>query len=611
MKLADYIINYLSEIGVKEVFVVYGAANGSLIDAFTRNDNIRYVATMHEQGAGFAAEGYAKISKNIGVAIATSGPGGMNFVTPVGNCFYDSVPCLFITGQIKTKYMRPDESIRQIGFQETDIISVVKPLTKYAKLVEDPNSIKYELQKAIYLAKNGRPGPVFLDIPIDVQKEDIQPDELIGFDEELEEACYNTKRIEQQIDRFLEDLSNAKRPCLMIGGGVRLANAEKEILELGRALKIPCFPTWNALDIIASNFEYYGGRIGTYGGAGRNFGVQNSDLLLAIGSRISGRITGGEPHLFARGAKKYMVDVDGPAMQRKLQQLPFDECILSDAKLFIRLMLEKIKGRALPDYSKWNDRVMQWKVKYDPVTKDMYEASQYIHPYAFLRILSEEMGPNDILAGDCGGNIVAINHSFETKTGQHYFTNNGNSPMGFSFAGGMGAAFVAGETQNVVCVIGDGGMNMNIQEIQTVLNYGVKLKTIILNNHIYGITKAFQETNFEGRSEACGPKGYNPPDFIKVAKAYGIDTMVIDDGTNYGKVRQQIRDFLDHDSAVICDVNCHEYHTYEPKIVGWETPIEDMYPYLPREEFYSNMEIPPLEISKDPPMPSIFNKKEG
>ena len=611
MKLADYIINYLSEIGVKEVFVVYGAANGSLIDAFTRSDNIRYVATMHEQGAGFAAEGYAKISKNIGVAIATSGPGGMNFVTPVGNCFYDSVPCLFITGQIKTKYMRPDESIRQIGFQETDIISVVKPLTKYAKLVEDPNSIKYELQKAIYLAKNGRPGPVFLDIPIDVQKEDIQPDELIGFDEELEEACYNTKRIEQQIDRFLEDLSNAKRPCLMIGGGVRLANAEKEILELGRALKIPCFPTWNALDIIASNFEYYGGRIGTYGGAGRNFGVQNSDLLLAIGSRISGRITGGEPHLFARGAKKYMVDVDGPAMQRKLQQLPFDECILSDAKLFIRLMLEKIKGRALPDYSKWNDRVMQWKVKYDPVTKDMYEASQYIHPYAFLRILSEEMGPNDILAGDCGGNIVAINHSFETKTGQHYFTNNGNSPMGFSFAGGMGAAFVAGETQNVVCVIGDGGMNMNIQEIQTVLNYGVKLKTIILNNHIYGITKAFQETNFEGRSEACGPKGYNPPDFIKVAKAYGIDTMVIDDGTNYGKVRQQIRDFLDHDSAVICDVNCHEYHTYEPKIVGWETPIEDMYPYLPREEFYSNMEIPPLEISKDPPMPSIFNKKEG
>jgi len=610
MKLADYIINYLSDIGVKEVFVVYGAANGSLIDAFTRNDDIRYVATMHEQGAGFAAEGYAKVSKNIGVAIATSGPGGMNFVTSVGNCFYDSVPCLFITGQIKTKYMRPEETIRQIGFQETDIISVVKPLTKYAKLVDDPKSIKYELQKAIYLAKSGRPGPVFLDIPIDVQKEDINPNELIGFDEELHEVHYNIKRIEQQIDDFLIDLYKAERPCLMIGGGVRLANAEEDILKLARLLKIPCFPTWNALDIIASDFEYYGGRIGTYGGAGRNFGIQNSDLLLAIGSRISGRITGGEPHLFARGAKKFMVDVDAAAMQRKLQQLPFDECIFSDAKLFIKLMIERIEScvTPIPDYSSWLNKVAVWKVKYDPVTEDMYEASQYIHPYAFLRILSEEMGPNDILAGDCGGNIVAINHSFETKTGQHYFTNNGNSPMGFSFAGAMGAAFVANETQNVVCVIGDGGMNMNIQEIQTVLNYGVKLKTIILNNHIYGITKAFQEVNFEGRSEACGPKGYNPPDFIKIAKAYGIDTMVIDDGTSYDKVRRQIREFLDHDSSVICDVNCHEYHTYEPKIVGWETPIEDMYPYLPREEFYSNMEIAPLEISKNPPMPSIFNK---
>ncbi len=173
----------------------------------------------------------------------------------------------------------------------------------------------------------------------------------------------------------------------------------------------------------------------------------------------------------------------------------------------------------------------------------------------------------------------------------------------------MGACFVASEDQNVVCVIGDGGMNMNIQEIQTVLNYGVKLKTIILNNHIYGITKAFQEVNFEGRSEACGPKGYNPPDFIKIAKAYGIDTMVIDDGSDYENVRKQIREFLDHDSAVICDVNCHEYHTYEPKIVGWTTPIEDMYPYLPRDEFYSNMTVEPLEISKNPPMPSIFKRK--
>ena len=610
IKVADYIINHLSDIGVSDIFVVYGAANGNLIDAFTRNDKINYVATMHEQGGGFAAEGYAKISRNIGAAIATSGPGGMNFVTSIGNCFYDSVPCIFLTGQIKTQYMRPDESIRQIGFQETDITSIVKSITKYAKLIVDPKSIRYELEKAIYLAKNGRPGPVLLDIPIDVQKSEVNIEELYGYDTSLE-MSFNTDRINQQIDRYIDDLLKSERPCLMIGGGVRLAHAEKDILELGHRLKIPCFPTWNALDIICSDYEYYGGRIGTYGGAGRNFGIQNTDLLLAIGSRISGRITGGDPSTFARGAKKYMVDVDAPAMQRQMQQLPFEECILSDAKLFIKLLIERLKNVTLPNFSAWNERVGDWKQKYDPVTPDMFEPTKYVNPYAFLRILSEEMGANDILVGDCGGNVVAINHSFETKTGQCYFTNNGNSPMGFSFAAAIGAWFASDKKQNVICVIGDGGMCMNIQEMQTIINYGVKLKTIILNNHIYGITKAFQEVNYEGRSEACGPKGYNPPDFIKVAKAYGMDTMVIDDGTDYDKVRKQIRQFLNYENAILCDMNCHEWHTYEPKIVGWSTPIEDMYPYLPREEFYSNMEVPPIEISKNPPMPSIFELEKA
>ena len=611
IKVADYIINHLSDIGVTDVFVVYGAANGNLIDAFTRNDKINYVATMHEQGGGFAAEGYAKISKNIGVAIATSGPGGMNLVTSAGNCFYDSVPCLFMTGQIKTKYMRPDDSIRQIGFQEADMVGVFKSVTKYSKLVENAEDIRYELEKAIYIAKSGRPGPVHLDLPIDVQKELIDPEQLLGFDEHLARTSYNLDVVKEQIDKFLEDLSGSKRPCLMIGGGVRLANAESDILELAKLLKIPCFPTWNALDIICSDFDYYGGRIGTYGGAGRNFGIQNSDLLLAIGSRISGRITGGEPHLFARGAKKYMVDVDAPAMQRKMQQLPFDECILCDAKLFIKLLKDRILETKLNDYSSWMSMVVGWREKYDPVRQDMFEPTQFVNPYAFLRILSEEMGQDDILVGDCGGNIVAINHSFKTKTGQHYFTNNGNSPMGFSLAGAMGARYAAPPNRKVVCVIGDGGMAMNLQELQTIVNYNIDVKIIVLNNHIYGITKAFQEVNFEGRSEACGPKGYAPPDFIKLAKAFGIQSKIIDSGNDYNVVRNQIRELLNTEGPVLCDLNCHEWHTYEPKIVGWSTPIEDMYPYLPRDEFLSNMIIEPLEISKNPPMPSIFNTTES
>jgi len=593
MKVADYIIKYLADYGIEDVFLVYGAANGDLVDAFTRNDKIRYIAVMHEQGGGFAAEGYFKVSGKIGVAMATSGPGGMNFVTPIGNCFYDSVPCLFITGQINSKFMRPDESIRQIGFQETDIVSVVNPMTKYAKTINNPIDIKYELEKAIHIATEGRPGPVLLDIPIDVQKSDVDENSILGYDVGLK-TMYDTDMITKQIDKYIEDLKKSERPCLMIGGGVRLSGAIDELLELGRLLKIPMFPTWNALDIVCSDYEFYGGRIGTYGGAGRNFGIQNSDLLLAIGSRISGRITGGNIHSFAREAKKYMVDVDKAGLQKKLQQVPFDVCIYSDAKLFINTLMERLKKEDLPDFSWWVNKVIDWKVKYDPVTDDMFEARKYPHPYAFIRILSEEMNSNDIFVADCGGNIVVSNHAFETKLGQRYFTNNGNSPMGFSVAGAMGAAITADQSQNVVCVIGDGGFNMNIQELQTIVNYQIPVKIIIMNNNIYGITKAFQETNFEGRSEACGPIGYNPPNFVDVVNAYKIPTMVVDDGTDYELVRKQIRAFLSVQGPVVMDFNCYEYHTYDPKIVGWETPIEDMYPYLPDDEFNENMYIKPL-----------------
>ena len=590
MKVADYIIKYLADYGIDDMFIVYGSANGDMVDAFVRTDNTRYVAVMHEQGGGFAAEGWTKVKGLPSVSMATSGPGGMNFVTPIGNFFYDSVPGLFITGQINSQFMRPDESIRQIGFQETDIVSICKPITKYAKMIEKPEDIKYEIEKALHMATEGRPGPVLLDIPMNVQKADIDVDTLIGYDTGIK-TTFDTDIINRQIDTLLEDLKNSERPCLMIGGGVRLSGAIDELLELGRELKIPMFPTWNALDVVCSDYEYYGGRIGTYGGAGRNFGVQNSDLLLAIGSRISGRITGGNIHSFARGAKKYMVDVDKAGLQRFLQQVPFEECIYSDAKLFIELLMKRLKEIDLPDFSEWTDKVMGWKKKYDPVTKDMYKPTKYPHPYTFSRILSEEMKSDDVFCGDCGGNIVVTNHAFETKTGQRYFTNNGNSPMGFSFAGGIGAAIAAEKSQNVVCVIGDGGFNMNIQELQTLINYNVPLKTIIMNNHIYGITKAFQETNFQGRAEACGPKGYDPPNFVKIVEAYGIKTMTVDDGTDYDKVRQQIREFLDYDGPVVLDLNCHEYHTYDPKVIGWQTPIEDMYPYLPDDEFDNNMYI--------------------
>lgn len=605
MKVADYIINYLGDLGISEIFVVYGAANGDLIDAFVRTDKTRYVAVMHEQAGGFAAEGYAKISGKPGVAIATSGPGGMNFVTPIGNCYYDSIPCLFITGQINSMFLRPDPEIRQVGFQETDIVSIVKPITKYAKMLTRPEDVKYELEKTLYLMKSGRPGPALLDIPLNIQKQEIDPDTLVGFDPSVEPSGYNLEAVDEKIDEYLADLKKAKRPVILVGGGVRIADGVEEFLAVGRKLKIPAFPTWNALDVVTSDYEFYGGRVGTYGGRGRNFGLQNSDLVLGVGTRFSGRITGGNLKTFLRGAKTYVVDVDPTLLQKKLQQVPFASNVLCDAKTFLTRMAKRLEKESVPDFSEWTNKVMEWKNKYDPVRPEHFAQKELVNPYAFMRILSEEMQSGDILVGDCGGNIVVSNHAFETKHGQRNITNNGNSPMGFSFAGAMGAWFGSDKKHNVVCTIGDGGFNMNIQELQTYKNYDIKAKTFIINNHIYGITKAYQETNFQGRMEACGPKGYNPPDFVKICEAYGIKTVTINSND---EAREKIKEVLEYDGPVICDVNCHEWHTYEPRIFGWKTPIEDMYPYLPREEFRANMMIDPVEGWENPELPDKDKK---
>ena len=607
IKVADYIINTLAERGIDKIFVVYGAANGDLIDGFTRTAATEYVAVMHEQAGGFAAEGYAKVKGIPGVAIATSGPGGMNLLTSMGNCFYDSIPCVFLTGQINSRFLRPDPSIRQVGFQETDIVAMAAPVTKYAKMIVKAEDVRYEVEKALWLCQSGRPGPVLLDIPLDIQKAKIDVKQLVGF-EPPAVASYDLDVVDRQIHKLLDDLRCAERPVILVGGGVRLADAQDDVRELGRRLKIPCFPTWNALDVITSDYEFYGGRIGTYGGAGRNFGIQNSDLLISIGSRISGRITGGNVQSFARQARKYLVEIDPAMVQRKFQQVPFDVNILCDAKAFVRRLLVALdqNPKAIPHRASWTERVMEWKRKYDPVRPEFFKQKERVHPYAFMRRLSEKMGATDVLVGDCGGNIVVSNHAFETKYGQRNLTNNGNSPMGFSFAGAMGAWF-ADPTRQVVCTIGDGGFNMNLQELQTFLNYGVKVKTFILNNHIYGITKAYQETNFQGRAEACGPKGYRPPNFIKLAQAYGVKTVTIG---NHAEMNAKIDEVLQYNGPVVCDVDMDEYHTYEPRIFGWKTPIEDMYPYLSREEFRDNMVVEPVEGWMCPEYPDVVQSMQ-
>ena len=591
MRVANYIIEFFKEKGVEDIFVVYGSANGDLIDACAEVEGVRFIQPHHEQAAGFAAEGYAKVSRNFGVAIATSGPGGHNLVTPIANCFYESIPCFFMTGQVNSKFLRKNDTVRQNGFQETDIVSITKPITKYSSQIKCSADIRYELEKAYYHMMTGRFGPVLLDVPSNIQKEKIEPDNLKPFTVEEEYAC-SQEALTTTVECFINDLLSAKRPTILIGAGIKLAKCEESFLKLVDTLNIPIFPTWNALDIVTNDNPLYCGRVGTYGGEGRNFGIQNSDLLLCIGTRVSGRITGGYVKSFARGAKKYLVDIDPAYLVPENHDVVFNHRLCINPEWFIFELMSQLDQQnvELPNYSKWLSKCVGWRNKYDPVKKEFYKQKGLAHPYVFARTLSEMLGNDDTIITDCGGNVVIMNHAFKTKYGQKYFSNNSNSPMGFAFASSLGAYLASKGKGQTVCVIGDGGMNMNIQELQTLNTFDLKPKVFVMNNHIYGITKAYQKTNFNGRMEACGPNGYIPPDFIKVAKAYGIKTFSIK-SNSLRHIKSVIKKVIDYDGAVLCDIDCDEYHTYQPRVFGWKTPIEEMYPYLDREEAKKNMSI--------------------
>jgi len=598
MKLADFVIQYLRDLGITKVFVVYGAASGDLIDAFTRVEGIDYVAVMHEQAGAFAVETCAKVSGELSCFIATSGPGGINLLNGIANAYYDSVPCLFITGQINSRFLKKDPLLRQVGFQENDIVAMAKPITKMAEMVNKPEDIKYFLDKAVQRARVGRPGPVLLDIPTDIQKVDIDLAKLpeIGY---RDLSTIDIELVQNQIREFITDYKKAERPVLLIGGGIWSAKAAYEARQLGACLKVPCLPTWNAVDIFTSDYEYYRGRIGTFGGPGRNFAIQNSDLLLSIGCRMSGRITGGYIESFARGAKKYIVDIEKALLDPDLQEVKADVNIHSDARHFIGMLLSELEGQELPDRTWWLDKTKEWRDKYMPCLPEYYEEKNYVHPYVFIKVLSEECEAGDVIVVDCGGNVVVTYQTFETKFGQRLVSSHGNSPMGYSFSGAMGACFIPG-IKRVICLIGDGGFNMNIQELQTIKNYGLNLKTFIMNNHSYGITRQFQDTNYQGRYLASGPDGYNPPDFIPIVQAYGIKTETI---KNHGELREKIRGVLNFPEAIVCDVDMGMHSRYDPRIFGWKTPIEDMFPYLPRDEFRSNMIIEPVEGWENPVEP--------
>ena len=592
IKVSDYIISYLEKKGLKDVFLVSGGNLMYLLESLRMNGKINYICNHHEQASAMAAEGYSKMTSNIGFAMVTSGPGGTNAITGVAGAWIDSNPLLVISGQSYENQTIGKSGLRQLGVQEINIIGIVRPITKYAVMVRDPKKIKYHLEKALYIANSGRPGPVWLDIPINVQMAMIEEKELDSFKPKKDEDYINLKN---DVNKAIELLKNAKRPIILLGNGVRLGGAKKEFFELAERLKIPIVTSRNANDLIWEGHDLYVGRVGSFGQRAANFAVQNCDLLISIGSRISLALTGWAYKDFARNAKKIVVDIDKKEL-KKPTVIP-DIAIHSDVKEFISEINSQLKDYN-SDLEDWKDRIRHWKERYPICLPEYKNTYNSVNTYYFAEILSQELKEDDVIVTDMGMSFQCMMQGIKLKKGQRLFTSSGLAAMGFGLPGAIGAC-IGNDKKRIICITGDGGLQMNIQELQTIVHNKLPIKIFVFNNKGYSSIRETQRAYFEGYIASEYSSGVSMPDIVKVAESYGIKNKRIQ---NQEKLREEIREVLDYPGAFICDLNISEKQLVQPKQGAFNRPdgktvprpIEDMIPYLDREEFDKEMIIDPV-----------------
>lgn len=603
-KLSDYVIQFIADQGVKHVFLVTGGGAMHLNESLSRCAAIEPVCNSHEQASAIAAENYGKATNNLGVALVTTGPGGTNAVTGVAGAWLDSTPCLFVSGQVK----RPDRmfdaeghplGMRQLGVQEVDIVSIVKPITKYAVTVLDPQSIRYHLEKAVHIARSGRPGPVWIDIPLDVQASPIVFESLPGFDPQELATPNDEAVLAKQIDELIHAFNRAERPLIFAGNGIRLARAERLFTELKDFLKVPVVATWCAADLIASDDPLYVGRPGTLAARGANFALQNCDFLLTIGVRLDFAITGYAPEKLAREAHKVMVDVDAAEL-RKLEphvQTP----ICADAGVFLKALLARADEIEPKDRDAWDRRCEDWKTRYPVVTAEHRKPEGRVSIYHLAEVIGCETKPTDLMvSGSSGSGIELFLLACPTRTGQRIFHTAGLGSMGFGLPASI-AVCLAGGRRRTICVDGDGGFQFNIQELETVARLNLPIKFFVLNNDGYASIRASQSNYFGQASIGCDHRtGMTLPELSRVASAYGLATAAI---TDQSSLPADVRRVLEMPGPVVCDVRVIPDEVRGPRLSSVQRadgsfvskPLEDLWPFLDREEFLENMVIRPLE----------------
>jgi len=591
MTVAEYILKFLISKNVKNVFLITGGAISFVVDAFSRNKKIKYTCVAHEQAAAMMADAYSRVGKGFGATMVTSGPGAQNLITGIACSWFDSVPVIHISGQVNSFELssanKTTKKVRQVGFQETDIVSIVKPITKFAYQLKNPDEIKYALEKAFYLSNQGRPGPVLIDIPMDFQRAKINLKKIKSF--KIPKKKSNRKII-NNIYKIKALLIKSKRPVLILGGGVRMSKSINQLEKFLKNIDLPIVTTWSGLDTMDYKDKNYIGCLGVYGSRAANFAVQNSDLILNFGSRLDTRITGGKPETFARSAKVVSIDVDMYELNKK-RGLDIYLKINEDLNFFLRTFNTKLNGFKFSASKGWKNLCQQWKLRYPNVQNSYYNQKDYVNPYCFIDRLSNKLNKRDIVLTDDGGHLTWTIQAFKVKKGQRVFSAFGNSPMGYAFPAALGAS-LANNKKRIICIDGDGSIQINIQELQTMAANNLPIKLFIINNDGYGIIKQFQELYLNKRYEASiSSKGVTNPNFKKISNAYRINYSEIKNNKEIDNVLNKI---LKSKKPEFVNVIINPNQTIIPKL-QFGKPIEDLSPLLPRPEFKKNMLVPPLK----------------
>ncbi len=597
MKLSDFVCEFLVANGVRHIFLLPGGGAMHLNDSVGRCEGIDYVCCLHEQACAIAAEAYSRVTGGLGVAMVTTGPGGTNAITGLAGAWLESTPCLFFSGQVKRADMKRDLGVRQLGPQELDIVTIVQSITKYAVTVTDPASIRYHLEKAVSVATSGRKGPVWIDIPLDVQAAQIEPLELGGYEAKpdiLEQGIVHTLA-----GQALKMLNASERPVLLVGNGVRLSGASINLMYLVERLGIPVLATWMGADLLYDAHHLFFGKPGTIASRGSNFTVQNADFLLCIGARLDAAVTGFDQSRFARGARKVVVDID-PSELGKLR-MNVDLLVNMDAGEFISGLLAQVGEISQRDRTPWLDRCKEWKERYPVVLPEWRNTAAFVNSFVLSEVIAEESTERDLFVpGSSGAAIDTFWIAFKMKRGQRVFSTGGLGAMGFGIPAALGAC-LAGGSQRTISVDGDGGFQMNIQELATVARLGLPIKYFVLNNQGYGSIRSMQRNHFNGHLVACDDSsGLGLPDTLRLAEAYGIRTLRI---TNQEGLRDRVREVLDHPGPMVCEVMMDPDQVVAPRVSTVvrpdgsmvSRPLEDLWPFLDRDEFAANMLIPVLE----------------